>query len=320
MTILVGWSGVGSRWCVVFGELHDNPEDCSKQLLRDAFGIEGEDGSGGEEGQQEEIAGEDVFAGEVELHQEFGRNGGHDGADFEGSQNVFVERGNRQVRHDVEAVGDAEGVGDGLIVYLGEGTVTGARAGVGVGGGIFERGVIGGDVEGEERGERASEAVSADGERGGRLLPGERGERSGDGRRAGGRTRDQQIVHVGKAVFGVPGAGEERARNQPELGVVDPLENAFGAAKSGDGVSGGRLEDEADGNLDLGAKGRDIGGEVVGEDRGDDLVGGVVRAEAGVDGLAGMVGEVVRRHVVRRFHQLSELDGFAEVHDGVPFL
>src|SRR6266851_2980741 len=234
-------------------------------LFRDAGGVERKDRAAGEEREKIEIAGENVFARDIELDEEFGRNAELDGREFEEAKNVFVKRRWRQLGDEVVTIGDAERVGHELVVLVGEGDVAGERAGVGVRDGLTERRVSG-DIEREKRGERASEAMAADGERGDGLLPG----KPGEGFAERGRTRDgpdgERVVHGGEAVFGVASAGEEWAVNEKKASVVDPFEDALSAADGDDGVSRGGLKNEPHGNQNLRAQGRDVGGKVVGVD------------------------------------------------------
>lgn len=99
---------------------------------RHAGGVEGKGCSSGLEGEEVEITGEEVFAGDLEFHQGLWREE-LDGVEVDESVDVFVEGRERELGNEVEAIGDAEGHGDDAIVDVGERGVAGARAGVGVG-------------------------------------------------------------------------------------------------------------------------------------------------------------------------------------------
>ena len=124
-------------------------------------------------GQEVEVAGEDVEAFDIWFEE--GRDGEGNYGDFDGvegelADHVIIERREGQVRDGVETVGDADGVGDEVVVGANELRISGARAGVGEGGGK-ER-AVDGDIEGEQCGERAAETVSADGDGGDGALEG----------------------------------------------------------------------------------------------------------------------------------------------------
>ena len=76
---------------------------------------------------------------------------------------MFVQRGQRELGHQIDAVSDAQGVGNNVVVDVDEGRIVCAGAGVGVDRGAFEGrlGGIGSDVQGEECGQRAPRAVAA---------------------------------------------------------------------------------------------------------------------------------------------------------------
>ena len=108
-----------------------------------------------------------VQAREFRLDQDSRGNAELDGVEFVQALDVVVERRQGQFRNQIKAAGDAGGVGYDLVIGGDKLGAAGAWTGVGVNGGSLEYGV-GGDIEGEQRGERASEAVSADGDRGDR--------------------------------------------------------------------------------------------------------------------------------------------------------
>ena len=85
-------------------------------------------------------------AHQVGLDQDFWGDGELDGVEFVEAEDVFIDWGQGKLGNEVDAAGDADGVGDDLIVGGGELRAAGAGTGVGVGGGILDWG-IGGHVE-----------------------------------------------------------------------------------------------------------------------------------------------------------------------------
>ena len=94
---------------------------------------------------------------------------------------------------------------------------------------------------------------------------------------------------------------------------MNPFLNTFSAADGDDDIAGG-LEDQTDGNAGLATFWIHVGGKVVGEDGGDDLV--AHRAHVYV--LASMVRDVCGIDGVSRIHQLCIEDRLVEVHRCVP--
>ena len=131
----------------------------------DAGCFEGENCSASLLGQEVEIAGEKVQAGEFWLDENFRGEAELDGVDFVEAEDMFIQRRQREFGNQIEASGDAVGVGNDLVISGGKLRAASARAGVRVDREILERGV-GRHIEGEKSGERASKAVSADGDRG----------------------------------------------------------------------------------------------------------------------------------------------------------
>jgi hypothetical protein len=89
------------------------------------------------QGEEMEIGVEDVKADQVGLDQDSWGDE-LDGVEFEEAEDVFVEWGEGEFGNEIEAAGDAGGVGDDLVVGGGEIRASGAGAGVGVDGGILE--------------------------------------------------------------------------------------------------------------------------------------------------------------------------------------
>ena len=84
------------------------------------------------------------------------------GVEFVEAEDAFVEWWQRQFGNQIKSACDAEDVGDDLVIGCGELRAPGARTGVSVDDGFLES-RVGGNVEGEHGGERASKAVSTDG-------------------------------------------------------------------------------------------------------------------------------------------------------------
>jgi hypothetical protein len=61
-----------------------------------------------------------------------------DGVEFIEAQDMLIEWGQRKLRNQIEATGDAGGVGHDLVVGGGKVGIAGARTGIGVNRGILE--------------------------------------------------------------------------------------------------------------------------------------------------------------------------------------
>jgi len=99
---------------------------------RHAGGVEGKACASGLEGEEMEVAGQEMFAGNFGPHEGLRREE-LDGVEVDEAVYVFVEGRERKLGNEVDTIGNAEGHGDDVIVDVGERGVAGAWAGVGVG-------------------------------------------------------------------------------------------------------------------------------------------------------------------------------------------
>jgi hypothetical protein len=223
---------------------------------------------------------------------------------------MAVERGEGQLRHEVDPIGDTEGFRDHLVIGADECWVSRARAGVGVGRRVLDA-RIRREVQGQQRRQGPSQAVTADGHRADRLREGEGRQCGDDARRIGRDSYPERIVHGCEAVIRVAGPRQKRAVYLEEIGVVDPLQNPFRAANRDHDVSGpGRLEDQPDRDRVGAPGGVHVRREVVRIDCGNDRVGRPARDSH----HAGGIGEVGRCNGIGRINELCELNGLVQVH------
>jgi len=219
-----------------------------------------------------EIAAEEVLARNIQFHQEGGREAQLDRIQIIETHHMAVERRQREFGHEVQTIGNPEGLGHHLVIGAHEQGIPGAGAGVRIDDWMLE-GRIGGDVEGQQRGQSPAEAVPTDREGADRRLPGEARQRRGNGWGACCHARRQGAIHGGKTVFRAASTEQEGTLDEEERGVMEPLEDPLGAAQGDDRLSSRRrLEDEADGDGDAAPQGIDVGGEVIRIDGGDDFV------------------------------------------------
>ena len=221
---------------------------------------------------------------------------------------MVVQRRQRQLRYEVHSIGNSKGARHQMIVHGAKRRIAGARARIAVDGGVRKHGVSR-DIECQQRHQPASQAMAANGDRGGGghgLRKSEPRQRADQRRRTRRAARAHRAVHGREAVLGVAGGREKGAPYHREARVLYPFVYAFRAANRDDDiVAAGFLQHESDGNNDGTAARHDFSRQVVGEHRGHNGVAHAARR----DGLAGEAAGVLRIKGVGRIDQLREFDG-----------
>src|SRR5713101_3804943 len=134
-----------------------------------ASGLQRQDSPASALGQEMERAAEEVLARNIQFHQEGGREAQLDRIQIIETHHMAVERRQREFGHEVQTIGNPEGLGHHLVIGAHEQGIPGAGAGVRIDDWMLE-GRIGGDVEGQQRGQSPAEAVPTDREGADRRL------------------------------------------------------------------------------------------------------------------------------------------------------